>query len=119
GNCLSITNMARLTAVLDVPRIKRMLLLAQMLDAQECRAAGFVADVVEPGDLDAAAAALCDRVAGLAPLTLRAAKEGLRRIVASGALQGDDLVRACYGSDDFREGVAAFTQKRPPVWSGR
>lgn len=119
GNTLSMANLARLAAALGVPRVKRMLLAAEMLGADELLAAGYLQAVCEPDALDAEAAALCARLAALAPVTQRVAKEGLRRLVQHGLPPGDDLVRQAYGSDDFQEGVSAFVAKRPPRWQGR
>jgi hypothetical protein len=50
---------------------------------------------------------------------MRVSKEAIGRILHAGLPDGDDLVRACYGSDDFRIGVKAFVEKRTPVWTGR
>ena len=44
----------------------------------------------------------------LAPVTQSVAKEGLRRLVSQNLPADEDLIRRCYGSDDFREGVQAF-----------
>ena len=118
GNCLSITNMARLVAVFGAPRVKRMLMLADILNAEEALACGFLSQICEPAELDAAAARLCERLTALAPVTQAVAKEGLRRLVAHDLPQGEDLIRRCYGSSDFREGVDAFVAKRSPVWKG-
>ena len=118
GNCLSIANMARLVAVFGAPRVKRMLMLADILNADEALACGFLSQVCEPAELDAAAARLCERLTALAPVTQAVAKEGLRRLVAQDLPQGEDLIRRAYGSHDFREGVAAFVAKRSPVWTG-
>lgn len=119
GNCLSIANYARLVAALGAPRAKRMLLLAENLSAEEALACGFLSEIVEPSDLDRRVAELSQRLTRHAPVTMRVSKEAIRRILHAGLPDGDDLVRACYGSDDFRIGVAAFVEKREPQWTGR
>jgi enoyl-CoA hydratase/carnithine racemase len=119
ANCLSVTNYARLVAALGLARAKRMLLMAENLPAEEALAAGFLIDVVEPVTLDQRIAEICDRLKGNAPVTMRVTKEAMRRLQLAGLPDGDDLIRACYGSDDFRAGVKAFVEKRTPKWSGR
>ena len=119
GNCLSISNVARLLAHFGASRTKKMLLLAETIDADEALACGFVDVVVTPEGIDEKVAAYCAKLKGHAPLTMRAAKEAVRRAVLAGVPIADDLVRLCYGSADFKEGVAAFTGKRKPVWRGR
>ncbi len=118
GNCLSIANTARVIAGFGAGRAKRMLLLAETIGSDEARACGFVTEIAEAGEIDARAAALCARLAGHAPLTMRASKEGIRRVVDAGLPQGEDLIRACYGSRDFKIGVQAFLEKKRPVWTG-
>jgi enoyl-CoA hydratase/carnithine racemase len=119
GNCLSVTNYARLVVALGQARAKRMLLMAENLAAEEALAAGFLMNVVDPAELDASIAAICERLKGNAPITMRVTKEAIRRLQQAGIPGGDDLVRACYGSDDFHDGVKAFVEKRTPQWSGR
>ena len=119
GNCLSIANYAAIVAVLGLARTKRMLLLAENLAADELAAAGFLAEIIPPADLDARVAALCNRLAGNAPITMRVTKESLRRLLHAGLPDGEDLIRECYGSKDFRIGVDCFLAKRDPVWTGK
>ena len=118
GNCLSVANLARLSAVFGMPRLKRMLMLAETLAADEALDCGFLLQVSEAGEIDAALAALCERLAALAPVTQSVTKEGLRRLVSQNQPADEDLIRRCYGSDDFHEGVTAFVGKRKPVWRG-
>ena len=118
GNCLSVGNLARLTQALGVPRVKRMLLLAELLPADELLTSGYLTAVCEAVQLDATAARLSGRLASLAPVTQAVSKEGLRRLVTHSLPEGDDLIRRCYGSDDFHEGVTAFMAKRNPAWTG-
>ena len=118
GNCLSMANYARVVASFGAPRARRMLLLADTVGAQEALECGFLTEIAEPAELEAKAAALCGRLLKNAPVTMRASKEAIRRIVAAGLPDGDDLVRMCYGSSDFRAGVEAFMNKSKPVWTG-
>jgi enoyl-CoA hydratase/carnithine racemase len=119
GNCLSAANTARVVAGFGTGPAKRMLLLAEMVGAAEAAACGFVTRVVPRDGIDAAAEAMCAQLMTHAPLTLRASKETIRRIAAGGVEANDDLVRLCYGSDDFRRGVSAFVEKKRPLWEGR
>ncbi len=118
GNCLSVANLARLSAVFGMPRVKRMLMLAEVLSAEEVLDCGFLLQISEAGEIDAALAQLCERLGALAPLTQSVTKEGLRRLVSQGLPPDEDLIRNCYGSNDFLEGVDAFAGKRRPVWKG-
>jgi len=118
GNCLSIANTARVVAAFGAARAKRMLLLAETVGAEEARTCGFVTEIAEPAELDAKAAALCARLAKHAPVTMRASKEAIRRVIGEGLPPGEDLIRACYGSRDFKIGVEAFLEKKRPAWTG-
>lgn len=118
GNCLSVANLARLVAAFGTQRVKRMLLLAEILTADEALACGFVQQVCPATEIDAVADTLMQRLAALAPVTQSVVKEGLRRLTAHGLPDGEDLIRRAYGSHDFNEGVAAFVARRSPVWKG-
>jgi enoyl-CoA hydratase/carnithine racemase len=118
GNCLSMSNLAGIVANFGLPRAKRMLILGETISAEEAKACGFVTEIAEPAELDAKAQAMCDRLLKNAPVTMRVSKEGIRRIAAEGLPHGEDLIRECYGSRDFKIGVDAFLGKTRPVWTG-
>lgn len=118
GNCLSMANLARLGGAFGAQRVKRMLVLAELLEAQEALACGFLQQLCEPEALNVEAARFCERLAALAPVTQAVTKESLRRLLLRDLPDGEDLIRRCYGSSDFHEGVDAFVAKRSPVWTG-
>jgi enoyl-CoA hydratase/carnithine racemase len=121
GNCLSTGNYARLAALIGPARVKEMIFLARLVGAEEALSIGLVSEVLDSQDaLLARATEMATIVAGHAPLTLRATKEALRRIKEKSLTDEDrDLILSCYMSEDFKEGMDAFLNKRPPVWQGR
>lgn len=120
GNCLSAASIARIGAAVGVQRAKRMVLLGEMLTAEELLASGFLLRIVERECLDAEAEALAQRAAENAPLTTRATKEMIRRMTFDDLPQVEDLIAQVYGSADFRLGVADFLArtKKTPNWTG-
>lgn len=121
GNCLSMKSYARIAATVGVGVAKRMLLLGEMLSAQELLQQGVLYNVVEPQELDAAVNALCERAAANAPLTTKVSKEAIRRLTYGSLPDIDELIEQVYGSDDFAAGVRNFLEKNktPPQWGGQ
>jgi len=121
GNCLSIANYARFAALIGPARLKEIIFTARLVEAEEALKLGLVSELLPtPEALETRAMELATQVAALAPRTLTATKFALTRLRKSaGPIHGDDLVKLCFGSEDFREGVTAFLAKRPPVWTGR
>ena len=121
GNCLSAANYARLTDLIGPARLKDILFTGRLLDAAEAAAMGLVSRMATAETLDDATRELASTIAANAPLTIRATKEAVRRIHAARRLPADaadDLITMCYTSSDFKEGVAAFLAKRPPLFTG-
>ena len=120
GNCLSMHTSARFMDLIGPSRLKEMIFTARLLTAEEALGAGFVHEIVAAEAIEARVKEVAEKVASHAPITLWVTKEAIRRLQESRPRpDGDDLVAATYGSDDFREGVRAFVDKRPPRWTGK
>lgn len=120
GNCLAAGNLARLTELIGAGRVREIIFTARLIEAEEAVNIGLVSEVLpDEESLLARAAELATRVGGMAPLTLRATKEALRRNRAALKVEDADLITSCYMSDDFKIGMEAFLGKTKPVWTGK
>src|ERR1700681_990390 len=120
GNCLSMSNISRLTALIGPARVKDLIFTARLVGAEEAASVGLLSEVVEDvAALERRAGELATLIAGNAPLTLNATKQALARLQHRlSREEGEDLILMCYMSRDFREGLDAFLNKRPPQWKG-
>jgi enoyl-CoA hydratase/carnithine racemase len=121
GNCLSGASYSRLLDAMGPGAVKDLLFTGRLIPAAEAHALGLVNRLVPAGEIEHIVRELGATIASNAPLTLRATKEMIRRVLAHRRLPAGadaDMVELCYTSADFREGVTAFLGKRKPTWSG-
>ncbi|EJM98293.1 enoyl-CoA hydratase-related protein [Herbaspirillum sp. YR522] len=113
----------RLVRTVGKPLAMKMVLSGELIGADEALAAGLVAEVVDDDAVLARTLALATTIAGKSPLALRLAKEALLKSFELGLEAGLQFERKSFSllaaSDDRREGIAAFKEKRPAVFTGR
>ena len=101
----------------------RMTLLAEIYDADKSLALGLLTEVVEDADLEQRTLELASQLARTAPLAARLAKRMIRQSAnqtfEQSLADAEYAVEIVNGSEDVREGVAAFIERRPPVYRGR
>lgn len=120
GNCLSAANYARLLDLIGPARTKELIFRARLVSAESALTLGLLNGIVPAEQLDEQVKVVALEIAGHAPITLRATKEAIRRLqVHRRAVDTDDLTVQAYMSDDFREGVRSFLEKRKAEFRGR
>lgn len=107
----------------SLPTAVRWLYSGDFVSADEALTAGYVTAVVEPDDVVAAAVEVARSLSQGSPFALSRVKQllydGLGRDVAAHLGAHRQLLQECFGSDDHREGVAAFLERRSPSFTGR
>ncbi|MBD1380928.1 enoyl-CoA hydratase [Metabacillus arenae] len=123
GNCLSLDNYQRLAKELGSMRTKELLYTARLVSAEEAYSIGFLTAIFEEEDFFNKVLEIAAQISKNAPLTVDATKEALSRLNRNnGIIHSEqefmDVISKVYGSKDFAEGVAAYIEKRSPVWLG-
>lgn len=118
------TGLQKFIDVIGAARTKELFLTGRNLSAPRAMAVGLIHDTVPEGELPDAALGLASEIAANAPLSMRGNKRAIEtlnsypRLTAEQERELIELRRSCFESEDFREGVRAFAEKRAPRWTG-
>ena len=125
GLIYSHTGLEKFIDAVGPARTRELFFTGRNIDADRAEQIGLVHEVSEPDAIDEAAVSLAAEIAGNAPVSLRGNKEMINRLVGFRRLSEEEeqaaiaLRLSSFSTQDFREGVRAFGEKRKPRWQGR
>jgi enoyl-CoA hydratase/carnithine racemase len=126
GLVYSHTGIRKFIDSIGAARTRELFLVGRRIDARTAHLWGLVNEVCEPEELAGASLALASEIAANAPIAQRGNKRVIRAVLAAEAELDREteaeliqLRRACFDTEDFREAVRAFAEKRAPVWRDR
>jgi enoyl-CoA hydratase/carnithine racemase len=125
GLIYSHTGLIEFINTIGIARTKELFLTGRNFDAEWAERVGLVNSTVPAAELPDAALALATEIAGNAPVSMRGNKRAIRTLASFPRLTEEQereliaLRASCFETEDFREGIRAFGEKRPPNWKGK
>jgi enoyl-CoA hydratase/carnithine racemase len=126
GLVYSHTGLRRFLQTIGAPRTRELFLTGRNVDARTALSWGMINTVVGAAELEVAAIDLAADLAANAPLSVRGNKRVIRELLTADSPLDETVERelielreASFHSEDMREGIRAFSQKRPARWKGR
>jgi enoyl-CoA hydratase/carnithine racemase len=119
------TGLRKFIQLIGVGSTKELFLTGRNTSAERAEEIGLVNQVISPEGLSEAAIELAAEIAANAPLSMKGNKRAIETLLANPVLSPEqerelvDLRQSCFASEDFREGIRAFSEKRKPRWQGR
>lgn len=119
------TGLRRFVDVIGVAHTKELFLTGLTVEGPRAEGIGLVHSVVDDNELPGTALELAETIASNAPISMRGNKQAIETLAGFPRLTDEqerelvELRRACFESEDFREGIRAFSKRRQPRWTGR